>query len=767
MKLLSLAMIPWLVKLWPQETLMEDSAETLEEQSTQLEMEYRRGAEPLTITKTVLNESPSRPPSLLDLVKFRLPETMDALSYQKMTAGKINSQRLYRSPRKLQTQPLQGVLAPRTTEEVQDIKEELEQEWLFGVKFENEGDDPLPWWIVLQDPAYTSRMLVGCFTDRPPDKNGFLWAESNQEMMTQSSLDEILSFTQIIMIGRKSGDSLEIWNSSDGDDAVYAGVLEMRGQGRSTIGHLRALRQIITNEPIIGPSSTTRPSESFYGRIVDSLRRHLKAVASPTPVRLKLEMAGDICHVILKDDEDSETQDITIEYTADLISLLRWPVIRGGPMFIDSGTYVTWSFFDDIDYGELDFIRPYVTFTAARTAPEELPKRVSQFFDEALSLSVSIEHDVTVCPLALGEGVDHEACWRIILPSDSPVHVRRQLERALTGEEVNGLLAPRRLYAGKLYIFDFTLPLVSEKDESIVFHEERYIRIFLRNHELSLKSLPPGTFLEICDQQWMVSIEWDDPYYFRWQAQSTTTSLLFSGKNQTIELVQGHGAQEECERILNIITSQIPSARIEKYTDLKEQVLAGLKNQGYSKTSPECELRFIEQSETVCRYGVFLRDGSRREPLFSSTIDAKDAGNADAIIDEIDRGLLSEDLSGYNIRNVEPFLEKISSWVNESFPGIDEESEEQEEWTVTLSADVETGEILWAAEYGTGEMRMTGVMYTDPKELQGLGQEMASENLKDIFECEVIPQLKVITNLDEVLEEQIPDVVRSIRLGRK
>ncbi|MGY5851982.1 MAG: hypothetical protein RTU92_00275, partial [Candidatus Thorarchaeota archaeon] len=547
MKILALTMIPWVMRLWPQITLIEDSTKTLQEQSAQLDNEFRGGNEQLTIRKEVIKEPPCNPLSLLDLLRFRLPQSVDARSYQAMTAGRINSQRLYRSPRKLQTQPHQTISEPLPIQQMPAIEEGLEQDWVFGVKFKSEDEDILPWWMIVQDPTNLSRMLVGCFTDRPPDKNGFLWAESNQETLTQSSLDEILSFPQTIMIGMKTERGLELWLSRDGEEGIYAGTLEMRGQGRSTMGHLRGTQQTISEEPIDRPSSTIRPSEDIYRRMVDSLRRYLDTVSSPIPVRVRLDRVDDTCRVTLEDDGDMVIQDIIIEYTADLISLLRWPKASGGPIFTNSGKYVTWSIFHDINYGELGFISPYVTYTAARTVPEKLPKRVSQFFDEAESLVVGISHDTTVCPISSGESADHGTCWRINLPSDCPPLVREQLGRALTGEEVNGLLAPRRLYAGRLYILDLALPSVSEKDERIVFHEERYIRILLRDQGLPLKPLESGTFLQILNQQWKVSIVWDGRY-FKWQAQSTVSSLFFKGDDQTVELEHGHSAQEECKR---------------------------------------------------------------------------------------------------------------------------------------------------------------------------------------------------------------------------
>jgi len=765
MKLLSLTMVPWLMKLWSHECLDTESIETLEEMATQLEQEFTGENKPLTFTKTVLTEKPTKSPRLLDLVKFRLSETMDALSYQKMTAGKINSQRLYRSPRKLQNKPLQYIPITQPVEDISSIEEETKQEWMYGVKFESKFEH-LPWWMIIQDPIRPSRILVGCFTQKPPDKEGFLWAESKQELQTQSSLDEILGFQQTILIGRKNNDGLELWSSVEGEAAVFMGILHIKSHGRSTTGSLRAMRQTVAEEPRNSPSFNTQPSESFYRRMVDSLRRQLEAVSSPTPVKIHLEMVDNACRVSFENDEGERLQDITIEYTADLISRLRWPTVKGGPMFTDKGEFVIWSIFDDINYGELDFMSSYVTYAAARKTPAELPKRVSQFFDEGEVLTISISHDTTICPIAQGEGVNHGACWRIELPSDCSSHVKKQLGRSLTGEEVNGLLAPKKFYADKLYTFEFACPTVSEMNESIVFHEERYIRMFLRSRGLPLKRLTPGTFLGVTNQLWVLSTELDDRY-FKWKAQSTISTLFYEGREHYIELVSGHGAQEECERLLTIITSKIPAAHIFEYANLKEQVLSNLKERGYSMSSPLCELRFIEQTESIYTYGIFLSDDSRSEPVVTSTIDATETKGPDAVIDGIARGFVSDALSGYNIKNVENFLKQISNWVYKYIPEVEEFSEGQTSWTVTLSVDVETGVIDWVAKQDGGGDRLIGEIVTDPNELQTLGQEAACEDIQLIFTLEVVPQLKEIDNLENVLDKQIPDMVRSIRYRKQ
>ena len=677
MKLLSLTLVPWLVQLWFQEIIVEDSVEPLELLFSKLDKEFRGGSENITITKTTLDGTPVNPPSILDLLRFRLPDTMDASSFQSMTSGKINSQRLYRAPNKLITQPLLEVSTPHTTKEVNE--EEVEQDRILGIKFEDESDATQPWWVVLQDPTSDARMLVGCFTHKPAAKDGFLWAETSQEILTQYSLEDILGLTQTIMTGSKTEGGMEIWSSLVSDDeAIYSGLLEVLGRGSSTVGQLRAIRQTFSEVHRTKPVFLTLPKESFYNRVVDSLRRYIGSVTIPTPVTVCLEMEDGKCQVTFTDDEE-QLHSATLEYTSDLISLLRWPMLKGRPMFTDSGTYVTWSVFDDIQFGDLDILKPYVSFRAARSVPEDLPKRISQFFDEAETISVSIEHERSVCPITIGELTDHGECWRVTLPSDCPKEVRRQLGKTMTGEDINGFLASERLYAGKLYKFEITLPEVSEKDDSVVFHEDRYIRIFLRGKGLVLKRLEPGTYLRVTEQQWIIDYSWEGKTYFKWSAQSTVSGLFLRGDYHIIELVHGHGAKEECERIVDIITSSIPKENLANLSELIEGVLFGLKNLGYSKSSPPCELRVIESTQTVFIYGVYLVEGFHSEPLVRFTVEATGEDTPDSMIEKIDVILSEGDLSHFKIKNKDSFMRTFESWVNRNVPIIENMYEESEE----------------------------------------------------------------------------------------
>jgi len=767
MKLLALTHIPWLVRLWPDEPLINDSKRNLKEMFEKLVEEFRRPPRRQTFRKRLLGKLTS-PLTILDLLRLRLPDTRDAKSYAAVTVGKINSQRLYRSPNRLLTQPLKVVPSSTQPEEFA-VPDEPEIETVLGIRFEEEGDVSQPWWMVVQDPDNEVRMMVGCFTHKPAAKDGFLWSETSQETLTHHTLDDVLALPQIIMTGSKTEVGVEVWSSRLGEDeAFYSGLIEVIGRGRSTVRRLRAFRQTLPGVVRSRPVSVSLPTESFYDRVVDSLRRYIASVTSPTPVTVSLEKVKNGCQVTFTDTEKEEVlQTVTLEYTADLISRLRWPMRESGPMYTDSGEFVTWSVFEDIEFGDLDFLKPYVTYRAARSAPEELPERIAQFFDEAETIDVGIEHDHSVCPMVIeDEAVGHGDCWRITLPSDCPKPVRRQLGKTMTGEDVNGLLAPGRLYAGKLYFLEVTQPTVSETDESIVFHENRYIRMLLREMGMTLKRLEPGTFLHVSEQRWYIDITWDGRSYLKWKAQSTVSGLFFTKGRRTIKLVHGNSLEKESKRMMNTITSKIPQERIADYSKLQERVMAGLRKLGYSRSSPPCELRVLESTEEVFRYGVYLIGDPDKTPLETYVVQAKCGNTPEAIVESMEIGLSEGNLSHYFIRNTTSFKKKLAMWVSRNVPVIDwaeEDEEPEEEWEVTLFVTTGTREVSWEATQNNSDEYQGGVLNADKKVLVDGDIEDAEQEVRGVLEEEVVPELVCVTNLNDVLQTQVPEVVREIR----
>ncbi len=289
--------------------------------------------------------------------------------------------------------------------------------------------------------------------------------------------------------------------------------------------------------------------------------------------------------------------------------------------------------------------------------------------------------------------------------------------------------------------------------------------MFLRRNGLSLKPLEPGTYLRVREQTWLVGLSCTEPKYVEWQAQSTITGLFLTETPQTIELVHGHGAEKECQRILNVITSRIPMNAIEEYGALRKRILSELKGHGYSARSPPCELRLSDLSETSCTYAVFPIGQGRREPLLSRTIEIESEEDAEEVVDMLRESMREGEMSGFSIRNKQQFIRRVTSWLNHAGTHLgrhDEEfAEEPATWTVTLYSQNQA--IYWVSEETDGTRTASGMLYDDPKILLGEGVQQAVREVREAVELEIVPRLQSIENLGEVLRKQVPDVVRDVR----
>jgi hypothetical protein len=78
---------------------------------------------------------------------------------------------------------------------------------------------------------------------------------------------------------------------------------------------------------------------------------------------------------------------------------------------------------------------------------------------------------------------------------------------------------------------------------------------------------------------------------------------------------------------------------------------------------------------------------------------------------------------------------------------------------------MEERSIIWEAEvYGT-EKHMSGVLLYDLKAFLQTGIRKAISDVRDIFKLDVVPQLGTVSNLDEVMKQQVPKAVRKLQSG--
>ncbi len=659
MKLLSFTLLPWLAELYGDTCLSEETNVTMGVQMGEIMSEFIEsdGIEYRTVN---LAGAPEKPLKILDLMRFRPPSSRAGMSYVS-TLGSINSQRLYRSPNSLRTTP-QAIIESETSV----LPQNLDQQWLYGVWFESEDEnEDQPFWIVMQNPEKPTRMLVGCFTRKLPDGDGYLWAHTQQPLLKKQGADDILGLPHSLLMYRRVGSDNECYVLKPTEtNFEFQGHVSVISKGYSSVSQLRAIRLEETNlarESLVEHS----PNEIFYQQVAAVLKRYITSIMHPTPVSVKLELVDDsVCQVQFIDGNDNVLHQQETRYTAELISLLRWPITQMGGMFTDAGRHVTWNIFDDIQYGELDFIAPYVTFKAARSESARFPERIAQFFEETATLKVSIEHDRSICPIALGEEIDHGACWRISLPPNCSDSVRSYLNRPMTGEQLNGILAPGQIYTGQLYSIQLVLPTVSKRDESVVFHEERYIRMLLRQHGVFLRRLDSGTYLHVQNQKWIVDVFWDEKGYVIWNAVSNMTGLSFKSNSHIIPLSYSQSAEEECDMILGIITEAIPCDHIQEYDILKNRTLDKLKGMGYTTQPPTCEWRIISTSKTKCVFGLFLIDGLEN-PIVRYEIDLSvdQTTSVEEMMDQYSESFKDPDILNYHILNEDKFFQQLITWI--------------------------------------------------------------------------------------------------------
>ena len=113
---------------------------------------------------------------------------------------------------------------------------------------------------------------------------------------------------------------------------------------------------------------------------------------------------------------------------------------------------------------------------------------------------------------------------------------------------------------------------------------------------------------------------------------------------------------------------------------------------------------------------------------------------SDAIIDGMSVGLHEGSLNVYNIINVDGFLARLATWVHENVPSPDDVFVEQGEWTVILSINADSERIDWVAKQGRTGPYERGAMWPSYDDLRKLGQETACEEVRRLFEIEVIPR---------------------------
>ncbi|MHA2211669.1 MAG: hypothetical protein ACW992_00755 [Candidatus Thorarchaeota archaeon] len=638
MKLLSLDLLPWLVELWP-DTLANQNLASLNTRLRAVRSEFSIASENVAVRTTNLESVIRGQPSILQRFKLRPKDSRSGLSYRTLTTGRINSRRLYRSRTKLKTKKRHSY---ELVSGLPDVPHSTTQG--FGYQFILEESDRMSELLVVEDMKRAGLMLIGLFTEESKsDQSGYVWSAFNPNRIREIlANDDLVQAAPVFIENQNQLNDLWIMET-DGHDWIPVGKSEFVSGTGGRIAPLRAIR--IAGDCSSRSNQGLRVPDHLKNKCVDVARRFLERLLSSTLVRVTLSRGYIGCEVVFSTPEsDVVVHSVEVQGTSDLIDLLRWPLKTADALQIPNGLLIRWNPFHDIEYGELESIRPFIETTAPELAEREIQPLVSELFsvEDEDELKIVLYHDEFSCPL-YANGHSHGECW--LLKIQGTVHgVEGIPDEPLNGKKIYGLLTKCRLtLGGKTYSVQLTLNLETKNSDLYVFSEEPWIRRLMSEYGVRLDPLEPGTFLESGNEKWTIDFAIQD-MWFLWTAISTITGVMYGGGIQRARLLPVHSLDEVIDSLTYSIIQEIGSESISKLTELKKDMRIALKRFGFGEKGLRCKLSVKKEQRKII---VVL----------------KSAGKGKAVlirewpIDRINEGEFAE----LNIVNSQSFIDELKS----------------------------------------------------------------------------------------------------------
>ncbi|MFQ5831410.1 MAG: hypothetical protein ACE5H4_01770 [Candidatus Thorarchaeota archaeon] len=351
-------------------------------------------------------------------------------------------------------------------------------------------------WVFLEDHYDQNRLRSGLWIGMNPLDPGssIRWSESNaSEIADHASTvepQEVHSLLTCKMEGTEY-----VWFFAEGNWNLL-GELVIIPRKKSAITNIRGLQVVPMSSSRIPevPAGVTIPTD-LPNRIenefleIGQMKQHI--------ISVQCELGIDSGTYSINIKSNGEKLDIRYsEQTSDLLRILRRPLVDGIPLQSTKSpnVYFTWDPYRDIEYAELQLLRPYVERkTPFVHASVPLPLTSQELAEQVpRKMSVIIAHDENRCPLVDGSAETHGTCW-VLRPESStrPADFNALFDKPLNDQDVSSLLAAREVFLeGSRYALDLEFENDLASREGGVYRESSRIA-----RQLGLKRLLPGTFL--------------------------------------------------------------------------------------------------------------------------------------------------------------------------------------------------------------------------------------------------------------------------------
>jgi len=513
MEVLALSLIPWIVKLWPNQKL--DSGHgygTVRQRYEQETSRYLIKQEHISLESRILQGDVGREPTLLERVRFRPEHTRGGKSFVSVTLNVINSQRLYRRLRRIRTKPrkLVGSFSPQAPVDVTDLSDIR-----FGLILSS--DDSGYEWRVIVNPNVSSPLKIGLFNVKEESQTNLDWAVSRLDIVSKvgrkiGKLDGIATeflFKRNPEYSKSEGPEESqwfAWSRLEGDiEWTFVGLHNYILRSSSSKISLRAFGL----NPSHDISNVSFPSMEFPDRLKETIQetidRFSRQLSHVRHVKLALKLREKECTIQFLDSQNGKTvHSLQMRNTADLIGLLRWPMIEGRPLRLSEDLFVTWDPFHDfshpspdIDFGEDFKFLELLLISLTTDDGMILSPVISDTALEHRPIQITISHYPDQCPLVEGTGNNHGSCWGVELLSEIQFLDLVDTEHYITDTEIlEGIQrVAQSISDGRISImFDHG----SDEDDRLVFNESEVMReLSIEYRGIPLQNFAPGHTLRV------------------------------------------------------------------------------------------------------------------------------------------------------------------------------------------------------------------------------------------------------------------------------
>lgn len=405
------------------------------------------------------------------------------------------------------------------------------------------------YWLVIQDPLKPEHMLCGVWRGLSPfvPDNRMRWGLVGYNEIANSALScrEPIEVHDVII--RSDDDSLLMWLKEE-YDWIPLGHLEIVRRNGAFNGirgmKLSAIENLVESEK---PAVVGIP-EGLRERVSAILGSISKTVSSCIPVkcRLSIDMTDFVLELLDVENENELIEEVRFRKTSRLVDFLRIP-LTGCRMFPEMSVYrqfYSWNPYEDIEYGELGFLRPYIErkrpFKRFYIRLPETARELSSL--ETITVRLTVTHDESVCPIVSGEANSHGDCWR--LGCDEVFHASSMnlINRVLGDSEVAAMMNSGEITINNArWHLSFEFSPEAYTRDGIVFRESRP---FARH--LGLKWVVPGTHLFMEQEQLCCLISKEETLIRLAARSNLSNDLVYSGelvrfsKEMDIEEALGH-----------------------------------------------------------------------------------------------------------------------------------------------------------------------------------------------------------------------------------